>query len=382
MSAEITLIITLSIILLISPFISNILKLPISMVEMGLGSLAAAFGFLHHNEIFSLLAEIGFLYLMLLAGMEVDLKDILKLGKSIYKKAFLFLLFLYLLSFLVIYAFHFSLVFVVILPLISIGLLLSIQQEVGKTSWLDLAIKVGVIGELLSILVLTIISGYFEVGFSAKLFFNIFILFLFIATLAFVFLMFRTLLWWYPQLKLYLMPRKDRYYQDVRIAMSLFFIMIAIMITLHLDVVLGAFVVGVFLRTFFDHNHDLEKKLAPFGFGFLITIFFVYVGSNIDIFKINFSMILDVLKITFLMIGIRVVSAFVFFKELKKDTILFGLSLSMPLTLMIATATLAYQNHKLDEYWYTILVTASVIEVLVVMLGVKVINKLQFHKKG
>ncbi len=382
MSADIALIITLSVILLISPFISNTLKLPISMVEMGLGSLAAAFGFLHHNEIFSLLAEVGFLYLMLLAGMEVDLKDILKLGKSIYKKAFLFLLFLYLLSFLVIYIFHFSLVFVVILPLISIGLLLSIQQEVGKTPWLDLAIKVGVIGELLSILVLTIISGYFEVGFSAKLFLNIFILLLFIATLAFVFLMFRTLLWWYPQLKLYLMPRRDRYYQDVRIAMSLFFIMIAIMITLHLDVVLGAFVVGVFLRTFFEHNHDLEHKLAPFGFGFLITIFFVHVGSNINIFKINFSMILDVLKITFLMIGIRVVSAFVFFKELKKDTILFGLSLSMPLTLMIATATLAYQNHKLDEYWYTILITASVIEVLVVMLGVKLINKLQFHKKG
>jgi Kef-type K+ transport system membrane component KefB len=382
MNAEIILIITLSVILLISPFISSALKLPISMVEILLGSIAAAFGLLHENELFKLLAEVGFLYLMLLAGMEVNLKELLKLDRKLIQKGVVFLFFLYLLSLISVGIFGFSKIFIAILPLISIGLILSIQQEIGKQPWLDLAIKIGVIGELLSILVLTLLSGYFEYGLNKELLINIGILFGFLAILSIGFLLFRTLLWWHPKLKHYLMPVADKYHQDVRIAISLFFIMIAVMMVLHLDVVLGAFVVGVFLTTFFDHNHNLEHKLSPFGFGFLITIFFVHVGSTIDLKAMSFSLLSDAFFITVLMIVLRIISALVFIKDLGfKNTTLFGLSLSMPLTLLIATATLAYQNNTIDSYWYTVLVTTAVLEVIVVMLGVKFINKLKFQKK-
>jgi len=376
MSAEIVIILTLSVILLVSPFISNILKLPISMVEILLGMIAEAMGLLHHNEMFNILAEVGFLYLMLLAGMEVNLKDLLKMEKSLFAKAIVFLVLLYVLSLMSVWFFKYSVIFIVILPLISIGLIMSIQQEIGKTSWLELAIKIGVIGELLSILVLTLISGYFEFGFGKELIFNIAILFLFLGFLAIVFVGIRTLFWWYPKLKVVLMPGSDKYFQDVRIAISLFFIMIAVMIILHLDVVLGAFIVGVFLATFFEHNKDLEHKLAPFGFGFLITIFFVHVGSSIDLSVISFRLIKDALFLTFLMILLRIISSFLFFKELKlKNTFLFGMSLSMPLTLMIAVATLAYQNHTIDSYWFSVLVVSAVLEVVIVMLSVKYLHK-------
>jgi len=372
MSAEIIMIVTLSVILLVSPFISNLLKLPISMVEITLGALAAGVGLLHHNEMFSILAEVGFLYLMLLAGMEVNLKELLKLDKSVFIKGFLFLFILYALSIASVFVFKYSVIFVVILPLISIGLMLSIQQEIGKQPWLDLAIKIGVLGELISILVLTVVSGYFEFGLSKELAFNIGILFLFLFVLALFFMGLRTLFWWFPKLKHYLMPGSDKYFQDVRIAISLFFIMIAVMLVLHLDVVLGAFAVGVFLATFFEHNKDLEHKLAPFGFGFLITIFFVHVGSSIDISQISLAMITDSLILTFLMIILRIISSFLFFKDLKfKNTVLFGLSLSMPLTLMIATATLAYQNRVINDYWFTVFVFTAVLEVIIVMLAVK-----------
>ena len=376
MSAEIIMIVTLSVILLISPFISNMLKLPISMVEITLGALAAGLGLLHHNEMFSLLAEVGFLYLMLLAGMEVNLKELLKLDKSVFIKGFLFLFILYALSIASVFVFKYSVIFIVILPLISIGLMLSIQQEIGKQPWLDLAIKIGVLGELISILVLTVVSGYFEFGLSKELAFNIGILFLFLFVLALFFMGLRTLFWWFPKLKHYLMPGSDKYFQDVRIAISLFFIMIAVMMVLHLDVVLGAFAVGVFLATFFEHNKDLEHKLAPFGFGFLITIFFVHVGSSIDLSQISINLIKDSLILTFLMIILRIISSFLFFKDLKfKNTVLFGLSLSMPLTLMIATATLAYQNRVINDYWFTVFVFTAVLEVIIVMLTVKLLHK-------
>jgi len=376
MSADFILIFTLSGILLISPFLSNLLKLPIAMVEITLGAVGEVLGLFHHNEMFNVLAEVGFLYLMLLAGMEVNLRELLKLDKSVFIKGFLFLFILYSISIASVFIFKYSVIFIVILPLISIGLMLSIQQEIGKQPWLDLAIKIGVLGELLSILVLTVVSGYFEFGLGKKLIFNIGMLFLFLIVLGVGFLFLRTLFWWFPKLKIYLMPGVDKYFQDVRIAISMFFIMISIMFLLHLDVVLGAFIVGVFLSTFFDHNKDLEHKLAPFGFGFLITIFFVHVGSALDLSLISFKLIADSFILTFLMIFLRIISSFLFFKELKlKNTILFGFSLSMPLTLLIAIATLAYQNKVLNDYWFTVIVAAAVLEVIVTMLGIKYIQK-------
>jgi len=376
MSADFILIFTLSGILLISPFLSNLLKLPIAMVEITLGAVGEVLGLFHHNEMFNVLAEVGFLYLMLLAGMEVNLRELLKLDKSVFIKGFLFLFILYSISIASVFIFKYSVIFIVILPLISIGLMLSIQQEIGKQPWLDLAIKIGVLGELLSILVLTVVSGYFEFGLGKKLIFNIGMLFLFLIVLGVGFLFLRTLFWWFPKLKIYLMPGVDKYFQDVRIAISMFFIMISIMFLLHLDVVLGAFIVGVFLSTFFDHNKDLEHKLAPFGFGFLITIFFVHVGSALDLNFISFKLIADSFILTFLMIFLRIISSFLFFKELKlKNTILFGFSLSMPLTLLIAIATLAYQNKVLNDYWFTVIVAAAVLEVIVTMLGIKYIQK-------
>jgi Kef-type K+ transport system membrane component KefB len=383
MNAEIVLIITLSVILLVSPFISTYLKLPISMVEIALGSIAGSIGLLHENELFKLLAEVGFLYLMLLAGMEVNLRELLNIDRKVLKKGIIFLIGLYILTVFIVFVLNFSKIFIVILPLISIGLILSIQQEIGKKEWIDLALKIGVIGELASILVLTIISGYFEFGASEKLIFNILMLFGFLFLLSVVFILFRALLWWYPSLKHTLMPSVDKYHQDIRIAISLFFIMIAVMMVLHLDVVLGAFVVGVFLTTFFDHNHKLEHKLTPFGFGFLITIFFVHVGNSIEIKDIDLKVLEYAIFLTSIMLIIRIISSFVFIKELGvKDSIYFGMSLSMPLTLLIATATLAYNNHTISKFWYTVFVFTAVLEVVVVMLGIKIIEKLiKFQKK-
>jgi Kef-type K+ transport system membrane component KefB len=374
MHAEFTLIITISLILLFSPFISNFFRLPISAVEIILGALFGFIGFLPENELFNLLAETGFLYLMLLAGMEINLKEMFNLEKKIFIYAILFLTLIYVLSFVLVHFFHYSKFFIVIFPLVSVGLILSLQQEIGKTQWLELAMKVGVIAEVISIIVLTLLSGYFEFGISKEFFINFSILILVLMGLVFLFFVMRTLFWWFPEIKFYLMPGLDKYHQDVRIAISLFFIVIVLLHKIGIDVVLGAFVVGMFLKTFFEHNKTLEHKLAPFGFGFLITIFFVHVGASLDIKLLSIKMIIDSLIIVFLMILIRVLASLVFYKIIRLKSILFGISLAMPLTLMIAVASLAYQNHTISDYWYNVLVVAAVLEVIVVMVGVKILK--------
>ncbi len=73
---SIALILTLSLLVWGSPFIAKIVRIPIPPVEIILGSFFAYMGFIVHNQHFDIIAEVGFLYLMFLAGMEVNLKQI------------------------------------------------------------------------------------------------------------------------------------------------------------------------------------------------------------------------------------------------------------------------------------------------------------------
>jgi len=371
---ELELIIIISILLLIAPFISNVLKLPIAVVEILMGAVIGSSGLLHESHLFELLAEVGFLYLMFLAGMEVNLKELIKIDKNIFILGIGFISLLYILTILSTTFLGLSKIFIVILPMLSVGLIVSVQKEVGKTKWIEFAMTIGVIGELVSILVLTVISGVFELGVGVELYKSIATLFILIGILVLGFYMLKTLFWWYPKIKNYMMPDDDKYNQDIRISFALFFIMIAIMLYLHLDVVLGAFVAGMFIKSFFEHNVELEHKLSPFGFGFLITIFFIHVGST---FNLSYLFNVEVLKITFLiiflMLSIRIISSLIFIKILKRDILLFSLSLSMPLTLLIATATLAYQAKSIDLIHYNSFVLASILEVLIAMIGIKLI---------
>jgi len=374
---EVQLIIVISILLLLAPFVSNLLKLPIAVVEISMGAIVGSLGLFHCNHLFELLAEVGFLYLMFLAGMEVNLKELIKIDKKIFLLGGIFIGLLYILTILSTQFLNLSKIFIVILPMLSVGLIVSVQKEVGKQEWINFAMTIGVLGELISILVLTLISGIFELGVGIELYKSIFTLFLLIGMLVGGFYLIKILFWWFPVIRHYMMPDDDKYNQDIRISFALFFIMISIMLYLHLDMVLGAFVAGMFIKSFFEHNIELEHKLSPFGFGFLITIFFIHVGST---FKLQYLVNIEVLKITFLiislMISIRIISSFVFYKILsKKELVLFSLSLSMPLTLLIATATLAYQAKSIDLIHYNAFILASILEVLIAMVGIKFIIK-------
>jgi Kef-type K+ transport system membrane component KefB len=173
------------------------------------------------------------------------------------------------------------------------------------------------------------------------------------------------------------MPKDDHLEQDIRISMMIFFIMIALMLYLHLEVALGAFIAGSFVASFFHHNKDLPSKLEHFGFGWLVPIFFIWVGSTFDLFSLFIDNILTTaLLIVFTMIIIRAISSLVFIKYYSfKTSMLIALSHSMPLTLLIAVATLAYQNHSISEFYYMVFILASLLEVLISMILIKVINK-------
>ena len=59
--------------------------------------------------------------------------------------------------------------------------------------------------------------------------------------------------------------------------------MIGIVQILELETVLGAFLAGMILSTYFHYQKGLSEKLNDFGFGFFIPLFFIYVGSTLDL---------------------------------------------------------------------------------------------------
>jgi len=376
LSANITLIVSVALIVLFSPFFAKIFRLPTTPIEIVLGSLLGYFGFIHDEEIFKVLSEFGFLYLMFIAGTEINLKKFLKTPSELLKKILIYLFVLYAFSFLFAFWFHLGNIFMVLLPLISVGLIATLSKEYGKTPWIELSMISGSVGEVVSIGILTLTSAALEHGFGLEFFTTIFSLLLFLGFMFLIFKVMNILFWWFPKLSYILMPKQDNQEQDIRLSMAIFFLLVASMMYLELELAFGAFLAGIFIPTFFEHKQDLEIKLASYGFGFLIPVFFIHIGYSFDLnaFKLD-GLISTSLIITGVMIAMRLLASLVFIKKLGlKDSILLGLSHSMPLTLLIAMATLAYQAYSIDKLHYYAFILAALFQVLIVMTTIKLIE--------
>lgn len=386
MTEEILIIISISLIIFASPLISNLLRLPTIAVEITLGALAAYFAFIVEHSILELVAELGFLYLMFLAGLEVDLKKLVNISGNLLKKAILYNVILFSLSAILTFYLDLSLIFIVVLPLISIGILAALKKEYGDVPWIQLSITIGLIGEIVSIFALTTVAAALEFGINFEFYKTMILFTIFLISMLFLYKLFHNLIWWYPEIKAYLMPEVDHQEQDIRISMAIFFLMITVMIYLHLEVAFGAFIAGTFITTFFEeHNKQLPHKLEHFGFGWLVPIFFIYVGSSFELESIfQDGLVYNSLMIVFAMIVIRVIASMLFVKEMGWNRFfIIGLSHSMPLTLLIAVATLAYQNHSITQFYYYSFILASILEVLIVMIAIRVIsNFIDLNKRA
>lgn len=383
MHENVLLVVTISLIIIFSPFFAKLLKLPTTPIEIIFGAIFAYVGFLHEEHLFEIVAELGFLYLMFIAGTEINLKNTLKTPQELMKKIIIYLAILYTFSIALSLYLDLGKIFMVLMPLISVGLIATLSKEYGKTPWLSLSMTAGAIGEIVSIGFLTLTSAALQSGLGVGLVKTIFALALF---LLFMFLLFRAmelLFWWFPQVSTSLMPHNDNKEQDIRLSMGIFFLLVGAMLYLDLELAFGAFLAGIFIPTFFEHKHELPEKLASFGFGFLVPIFFIHIGSSFNLEMLFMDgLITKALFITFAMTLMRVVASLVFIKDLGfVDSILMGLSHSMPLTLLIAMATLAYHANSIDELHYYALILASLFQAIAIMIIIKLINNYKIKKK-
>lgn len=357
----------------LSPIIARVFRLPTPVVEILLGSYAVWIGFLHvDNAVFKNLAKIGFLYLMFLAGLETDIQKFLAYKDRFLKKAILYFLCLYGISFALYLVLGLSPVYIVAIPIVSLGMIMALINQHGKQhKWLELALIIGVIGELISIGALVIFDGAITHGLGWHFFKSILILIGVLFSAYFLYKVLKIIFWWYPNLKRIIMPNEDDVmHQSLRFSMGLFFVLIAIMQWLEIDMALGAFLAGIFISNFFAHKKELPHQLSAFGFGFLVPFFFIFVGTTLDLqLALTGHILTHALWIVLAMVSSRMISSFVaYYKYLGlRNTILFSFGDSMPLLFLVAIATLALKNGAINSDEYASFIVAALMEGIVIM---------------
>lgn len=375
--------------MVLSPIISRIFRLPTPVVEILLGSLAVWLGILHvGNEVFKNLAKIGFFYLMFLAGLEIDIQRFLHYRDRFLKKAILYFICLYSISVILYIVFGLSPVYIVAIPIVSLGMIMALINQHGREhKWLELSLIIGVIGELISIGALVIFDGAITHGLGWHFAKSILMLIAVLFSSYFLYHLLKIIFWWYPNLKRIIMPHNDTMHQSLRFSMALFFVLIATMQWLEIDMVLGAFIAGIFISNFFAHKKELPHQLSMFGFGFLVPLFFIFVGTTLDLNLVFTTHILThALWIVIAMVGARMASSFAAYYSYLglRSTVLFSLGDSMPLTFLVAIATIAVKNGAIGDEEYASFIVAALMEGIVIMTLIQILMYLfqRFDRKN
>lgn len=377
---KIILIITVCMIIMAAPIISKMIKTPVVVIEITLGLLCGYLGLIYSDETLKLVAKFGFVYLMFLAGLEINFKLVKIIKATLAVNVILYFILLYTISGLVCWLFGLGLTYFVALPIFSLGMIMMLLKEYGKEQpWLNLALSIGVVGEIISILALTLFSGWTEYGFTSNFFYSILTIALVIVAIILLLRVSYVLFWWFPEIRNFIIPENqdDKHDQDIRFSLSLLLIFVSIMLILKIDVVLGAFTTGLFFKMFFNQKHELLEKIESFGYGFFAPIFFIYTGSTVKLDMVTLEILHHAIFIMCAIITIRLISSYlVFYNYLKfKQTMLFALSDSMPLTFMVAIAMLSYNYGLISQNEYFSFIIASVIDGLFLMILIRKLYK-------
>lgn len=368
-----------SLLIFIAPLINNITRIPVVVVEILLGAFAVNYGIIVESPVIAEIAHIGFLFLMFLAGMEVDLNGFLQMKSALLRKIALYFIALYALAALVLLAFDLPVIYIVALPVMSLGMIMVLLQEYGKSrEWLNFCLQIAIIGELISIFMLVLLNGYYSFGIGVELYKSLGILVVFLCVMMCIFKVSSIVFWWFPSVRSLLIPDTSKSNQDIRYSIMLFFFMVVCVSLLNIESALGAFLSGLIIASFFRHKKELPHKLNDFGFGFLIPLFFVYIGTTLDFTLIfaNASIITHAIFICAVMVGIRILATMAAFWSVFKNIqhiLLFAFSNSIPLTFLVATAALGLKINAINIEQYYSFVLSAMLEAIVFMIIIKLI---------
>ena len=359
-TTEAILLLIISIGAFLIPFISRRLMLPSAVGEIIFGLILGIFykDYLsseHSTHIVRFLGELGFIILMYLAGFELDFDKLRKLSKKELGIYILTIASIVGLSFYTVYRFNQPMVFALVYLTVGVGLLFSVLKEskLLKTTVGQTLLILASIGEIVSLFAITFFSVISKYGLSQEGILHMIEIYLFFSFVYIIIRLFKLFVWWYPDKVVKVLGKKAEMSEiGLRATFMIMFIFVALASLLKLEPIIGAFIGGMMVALFLKDKEHIEKSLSSIGYGFLIPIFFIEVGLSFNLFELLQEEILKkALMLTVIIFVIRLItSVFLLFSNLRlKELILVPLGLSIPLTLLVAIATIGQHINLLSK---------------------------------
>jgi len=279
----------------------EITKLPSVIVEIVMGVIIGpfVFGLVTGEEVsLNFLSNIGFLLLIFLSGLALDIQKIVSsfprgrlkaidIVSNTFLVAFLIYFGSLILSALVVYGLPLfdgidKMFLVILLPSAALSIIVPIIKSDGEIDrkFGQIMLLEGAIATIMTILMIAIYSGVYRNNgfrFELLLFFIIFILFFIAYKVGTVLVRVRLF-----QRLLYKLEHAASQIR-IRGAIAVLLLFVVVASAINSEPALGAFFAGTLLSIFFIKDRSaLLFKLDGMSYGFFIPIFFIMVGVNLD----------------------------------------------------------------------------------------------------
>lgn len=264
------------------PLAARRLAVPSAALEIVYGMVLFNTVLAHQPDWFELLKELGLIYLMFIAGSELSLSELKSSGRTlryllIPLPAFLFMPLLV----------HFlgqPWYLGIALAMVSAGIVIPVLKE---SNLLQLPVGrdilgVALAGELVSILVLTLLDIFHNFGVTPQALLELLKL---VALLGLAWLALKALYllaWWHPGHVARVMRSEDPTEEGIRLVISVAFAGGLAAYSAGVEPILGSFMGGVIFSHVFKSKGRFEDKINAIGFGFFTPFFFIGVGAAFD----------------------------------------------------------------------------------------------------
>jgi len=389
-SAEMMTLVLVVAIAAISPFVSDFTgrwtRLPGVVVEILLGIVIGpqVLGWVEIDQVIDVLAELGLVFLIFLAGFEIDMPRMkgapLRLG--VFSWLTSLVLAIVVATLLHVGGVTIGIRFVAIaLTTTAIGTLLPILGDAGvlPTRFGSFVLAGGALGELGPILAISIALESDNPGRTT------------LVLGAFTALAFGTAaLAARPApphaIRLITTTLHSSAQLGVRLSVLLCVLLVWIANRFDLDVLLGAFAAGMIARLFLvsqgdaasddigdtdtadtiDHRHEIQTRLESLGFGFFIPLFFVVSGAKFDLDALgDLGTLLKVPMFLALFLVVRGLPALLYRKELHRRSMeAFGMLMAAGLPLIVVITSLGVEEGQMRSDNAAAMVGAGLLSVV------------------
>ncbi len=328
--------------------------IPVVVAEILMGLVIGKSGFnlVQDDMWLETLSTLGFIFLMFLSGLEIDFsafsrkkkKERLPNGKD-EPNGFFVASVIFLSIFIVSYGLSYLFVLAgmienaflmtLIISTISLGVVVPTLKEARlmKTGIGQIILLIAVIADLVTMVLLAVFVSLYDGGQGNTWL----LLVLFGAGLLLFFVGKR-----FKNNKLLEGMSTGTIQIGTRAVFTLIILLVAISETVGAENILGAFLAGV-LVSLLSPNQELVHKLDSFGYGFLIPIFFVMVGVDLDIWQLfgdpKMLMLIPLLLLALLISKLLPVAVLKIWYD-TKTVLAAGFLLTSTLSLVIAAATI------------------------------------------